>query len=738
MTKGIFLIAFGKRGYSYAAWNLAFSLKKFSPGLNITLWAGNDIIEHIAPEMRYVFDSITDIPQEMLSKYDPGKIKVNLYNYLPYDYNLVLDVDSLALHDIEKEFDKMIASGYHYYTSIQGTYQMGDGETFTQLWWSTPKQVFEHFHISEDAIFPATNSSWQFIKKCDKSEKQFNLTKEFYDNPIPISELKNNWGGHQPDELYLNASLAVVGFKKWENDIIFFGSNNNSRTDTQLANDFALLSFYGGRKTTKLRYRELYDRLMNQYIREKKMPYYYKMVHIMPDKMVNNPVKIQKQNNTSDKPQGQLILPAPANAPLLPLKSFYLNLERRKDRREKFEQRLSKLTSVKANRIESIDGKIITDIPDDFLPRYTTGLRKSKYATLQTHISAIEKAKENNYPQVLILEDDVCFSSNFDEALKYYLSAIPGDWKMIYLGRTNIQSRKPVERLKNTFGTFAYIVNSNFYDKLLVSLKNSVITVDDCIADVLQTSNACYGIYPFPVYVEDDFSDIENKNRSLSFIKVNYRNKLFLPRIKKIIHQIWLGDEYRIPQETKSWKEKHPDWEYKLWTEENIPANLICRKQFDFFMQRKLYNGASDILRLELLFLYGGIYIDADTLCINSLDDFMLNNELFCCAENEIKRPGILANGIMGAIEKNGFIFNMLNKIKAMNDAYLASVDPWKTVGTKFLSDEYNKTQYAGLRVYPSYLFLPTHFTGEKYNGEGKIYSTHFWGSTLNKYELTK
>ena len=41
--------------------------------------------------------------------------------------------------------------------------------------------------------------------------------------------------------------------------------------------------------------------------------------------------------------------------------------------------------------------------------------------------------------------------------------------------------------------------------------------------------------------------------------------------IPKIIHQIWLGDKDLMPLNCmKTVKEIHYDWQYYLWTEENL------------------------------------------------------------------------------------------------------------------------------------------------------------------------
>jgi len=65
---------------------------------------------------------------------------------------------------------------------------------------------------------------------------------------------------------------------------------------------------------------------------------------------------------------------------------------------------------------------------------------------------------------------------------------------------------------------------------------------------------------------------------------VNNPRYLQLPRIPKIIHQIWLGsplpDRCKVLQ--KTWKKYHPDWEYRLWTEKEIDEfGLKNRRLYD-------------------------------------------------------------------------------------------------------------------------------------------------------------
>ncbi len=93
-------------------------------------------------------------------------------------------------------------------------------------------------------------------------------------------------------------------------------------------------------------------------------------------------------------------------------------------------------------------------------------------------------------------------------------------------------------------------------------------------------------------------------------------------KIPKIIHQIWIGPSFPaiFKPLMRTWIKFHKDrgWLYKLWTDEDIPGlNLITQLFFDATRRNVV---KADILRLELLYRYGGVYIDVDFECLHALD----------------------------------------------------------------------------------------------------------------------
>ena len=93
--------------------------------------------------------------------------------------------------------------------------------------------------------------------------------------------------------------------------------------------------------------------------------------------------------------------------------------------------------------------------------------------------------------------------------------------------------------------------------------------------------------------------------------------------IPRIIHQVWVGPN-PLPQEfvryRESWRRHHPDWEMRLWTEENLPTDLVRKEVYE-----RLRNPAerSDIIRLEVLYRFGGVYVDTDVECLRPIDPLL-------------------------------------------------------------------------------------------------------------------
>ena len=158
-------------------------------------------------------------------------------------------------------------------------------------------------------------------------------------------------------------------------------------------------------------------------------------------------------------------------------------------------------------------------------------------------------------------------------------------------------------------------------------------------------------------------------------IKENYdKQKSFLlnpdihTRIPKIIHQIWVGPK-PIPEHYKKWRagwEKMTGWTYKLWTDKDVEKlSMINRDRYE---NEKNMGARSDILRMEILYQYGGLYVDTDFECIQpQLFDIVHHSVDFYCSLHPLDCKGFsLNNAIVGSIPRHPIVYALLQRIKNM------------------------------------------------------------------------
>lgn len=202
-------------------------------------------------------------------------------------------------------------------------------------------------------------------------------------------------------------------------------------------------------------------------------------------------------------------------------------------------------------------------------------------------------------------------------------------------------------------------------------------------------------------------------------------------KIPKIIHQLWVGDNKPPEYLGKSWKEKNPEWEYRLWTN----ADLFGRKwrnqkHIDFYYKRKNWPGVADLMRYEILFENGGFYPGADTECLLPIDELFEDGyELYSVYENEKVRPGYISP-IHASVAGNKYLDTIIEELKAKTEMG----KPWQTTGNVYMMKSIERLK-PEIKIWPSHFMIPVHFTGEKYTGDGKVYATHLFGTTNKLYE---
>jgi len=196
--------------------------------------------------------------------------------------------------------------------------------------------------------------------------------------------------------------------------------------------------------------------------------------------------------------------------------------------------------------------------------------------------------------------------------------------------------------------------------------------------------------------------------------------------IPKIFHNIWLGQK-KIPKEFlvyhDNWKKLHPDWEYRLWTDDdlkNLDSYIV-----DFINRAITFASKSDVLRIYAIYKYGGVYADTDFDWNKSLDP-LLNNLAF------IPKPtsDLYNNAIFGAVPKHPICKLMLDNLEKYVDN---PPPPW---GPQLITDCLHEVlDQKNITILPRKSFYPYLWTEKRKPASffPNSYAVHFWDKSWRR-----
>ena len=209
--------------------------------------------------------------------------------------------------------------------------------------------------------------------------------------------------------------------------------------------------------------------------------------------------------------------------------------------------------------------------------------------------------------------------------------------------------------------------------------------------------------------------------------------------IPKKIHYCWFSRN-PMPDYLKkcieSWKRFCPDYEIIRWDEDNydVEKNLYMKQAYD----AEKWGFVPDIARLDILYNYGGLYIDTDVEVIRNLDD-LLKYEAFAGVE---KWGNINMGGCSGAVPHHPMIGKILETRKNLVFCYPDGTLNMETCGVyetqPFLGlgmHTDNTTQRInGMTVFSSAYFHPyDYMSGEAVLTDRTISIHHFNGGWLDE-----
>lgn len=212
---------------------------------------------------------------------------------------------------------------------------------------------------------------------------------------------------------------------------------------------------------------------------------------------------------------------------------YYINLLSRPDRKQHVESQLISIGLTGFERFNAIK------------------MSNGAIGCSMSHLKIIEMAKQNNWENVLIVEDDILFTNPklFKKQFNTFLSK-HRDYDVALIAGNNMPPYKTiadgtcvqVSRCQTTTG---YIVQRHYYDKLIANYKEGILNLMknpdehrlyaiDKFWFRLQAVDKWYLITPLTVTQREDYSDIEKRATNYTPVMLDLDKKAFIQRQRDI------------------------------------------------------------------------------------------------------------------------------------------------------------------------------------------------------------
>jgi mannosyltransferase OCH1-like enzyme len=169
-----------------------------------------------------------------------------------------------------------------------------------------------------------------------------------------------------------------------------------------------------------------------------------------------------------------------------------------------------------------------------------------------------------------------------------------------------------------------------------------------------------------------------------------------------------------------TWEEHHPDWEMRLWT----PSNLPPLRHPDALQRARTATERSDVLRYEVLWHFGGVYVDTDFECLRPLDPLLPGVEVFTARDPR----GNIQNAILGAVSNHPLFERAVTEASQRAGSHEGAWHPGiKPIGPRFFRELV--VDFPEVTVFESEKFYPygPWETPRPSNEYADAYAIHHW-----------
>lgn len=236
---------------------------------------------------------------------------------------------------------------------------------------------------------------------------------------------------------------------------------------------------------------------------------------------------------------------------------------------------------------------------------------------------------------------------------EYSISALNLSEKIVAI----VDNNKNKTELTDYFSNKSYsIVNIDMLPQMVQSYTADklaiLITPSAAMADIVEQLDSVGALNDVDCYLLGLLRQMVDVSGDFSF----YVGKEEIP---KVIHYFWLGGK-ELPAELKryisTWEKICPDYAIKKWDESNydFTKNRYMREAYE----NNMWSFVTDYARLDVIYEYGGIYLDTDVELIKTLDQLIKCSAFFGFSDSMATSTGVG----FGAIPHHPIIKDMMDE----------------------------------------------------------------------------
>lgn len=293
-------------------------------------------------------------------------------------------------------------------------------------------------------------------------------------------------------------------------------------------------------------------------------------LNILTGKAAAHEVEVEQNLNSksaeesTSAPQALAQTPSPLGNALKNVlgieKIYVVNLKRRPDRYIRTLREVN-LHGLMIERIEAVDAKISAEakkihqtfcsrpveerhpsschVSNEVMARYKTQLPSAVFGYLLSQKKVLQDALDSGHKRILVLDDDVFFSTNAVDRINAIAPSLPQDFKVLLLGASEYADRN-TDRFKaakfitsddlyrplagETCGSFAMVYDHSVFQELLESVNEADGTFDNVSVGTLyhRYPDKCVAVDPAICIPDVGDSDIRPNER----IQANHSQKM--------------------------------------------------------------------------------------------------------------------------------------------------------------------------------------------------------------------